>query len=778
MEDTSEKVKEGELNIEFDDIGLTSELERAMMKEYKDNMTQFDCSHFDVYGYINNLFPNDETLNNLDTVIEEFDKKIAEWDVLIKEKIKLQAYENEQIKEDLANRDIMTLVQKFESIKQRADESEDKVKTICSEIKSHDNAKKNIITSINALKNLIMLITAIEQLRKFCIDKEYRQAADLIIATEELCNYFKEYENIKEIIDLRQERDHLCHQLRIQLNEEFKMFDKGSPPEQLFKGCFAIDALGEQAVSDVRNWFCAFILESYSDAFRIEENNESAYFENTERRFAWLKRTLKDYSNRFESIFPDEWNLKPMLAYEFCKITKLHLDQILSSSMGSIDISVMIKILQKTLEFETYLHKRFLSKKGTFDERVYTEGDQVKFDVGDADQIKEKYNKNKGTISEKGFEFDKDVADQSKKKARIEGRTKISAHIYRFKGWISEWFEPYLQGYSETEENKITESLENAWQKDEIEEGEYPFYNSALLMFSEIKKATSRCTSFSNTKTFLDLHTSFKNVFRYYSKKLKQSVPALSLNTKTILKDEEELKIAYIINTCEYWNNILPALDEYIKNEIEDSYKDKVDLEQSQEVFRLLINQAIQWLINSQDAKISEQISAILKQNWANFKSVNDNLEWIKNVKKILKSMTKNLEPAMNSTYYSYFMNKLGPLIPKLFMETIYKIKKWNEESSQQFQLDLLELKSGLIDISKSSEKLSKTYVTLVNKSIGQIEARLKVIGVPKEQLWEVYNHLVNDQEKSIEDFDKLIKIRGFSKTEFDLSQIELNSAE
>lgn len=74
MEDTDLKVKEAELNIDFEEMGLSSELERAMMKEYKDKMSQFDSSHFDIYGYINNLFPTDETLNNLDNVIEEFDK--------------------------------------------------------------------------------------------------------------------------------------------------------------------------------------------------------------------------------------------------------------------------------------------------------------------------------------------------------------------------------------------------------------------------------------------------------------------------------------------------------------------------------------------------------------------------------------------------------------------------------------------------------------------------------------------------------------------------------
>jgi predicted secreted protein len=82
------------------------------------------------------------------------------------------------------------------------------------------------------------------------------------------------------------------------------------------------------------------------------------------------------------------------------------------------------------------------------------------------------------------------------------------------------------------------------------------------------------------------------------------------------------------------------------------------------------------------------------------------------------------------------------------------------------------------MDISKGSDKISKTFINLVNKSVNQAETRLKVLGVPKEQICEVYNHLVNDQDKSIEDFDKLVKIRGFNKTEFDLSQIQINNAD
>jgi len=52
------------------------------------------------------------------------------------------------------------------------------------------------------------------------------------------------------------------------------MFDKGSSPEQLYEGCFAIDALGEQAVNEVRQWFCSFTLQAYNEAFALKEENE------------------------------------------------------------------------------------------------------------------------------------------------------------------------------------------------------------------------------------------------------------------------------------------------------------------------------------------------------------------------------------------------------------------------------------------------------------------------------------------------------------------------
>lgn len=55
------------------------------------------------------------------------------------------------------------------------------------------------------------------------MNKQYREAAHLIEATDELCQYFRDYKDIQQILDLKRERDHLCNELRMQILEDFNM---------------------------------------------------------------------------------------------------------------------------------------------------------------------------------------------------------------------------------------------------------------------------------------------------------------------------------------------------------------------------------------------------------------------------------------------------------------------------------------------------------------------------------------------------------------------------
>ena len=141
---------------------------------------------------------------------------------------------------------------------------------------------------------------------------------------------------------------------------------------------------------------------------------------------------------------------------------------------------------------------------------------RVKIDAGSKNEIIEKY---KGNIME-------EAKEPHKVYERIRGKTKMSAHIYRFKGCISECFEPYLKSYSESEERKIIEAIEAFMQAaDKIETTDYLVFSSSLHLFKNIKGSLKRCLSFSTSKALFDLHVSFKNVFRHYCKLLKKHLP-------------------------------------------------------------------------------------------------------------------------------------------------------------------------------------------------------------------------------------------------------------
>lgn len=74
----------------------------------------------------------------------------------------------------------------------------------------------------------------------------------------------------------------------------------------------------------------------------------------------------------------------------------------------------------------------------------------MKIEGGSATEIKEKYK-----------DLMQDDSKNKKVYEKIKGKTVMSAHIYRFKGCISECFEPYLKSYSESEERKIIEAIES-----------------------------------------------------------------------------------------------------------------------------------------------------------------------------------------------------------------------------------------------------------------------------------------------------------------------------
>jgi hypothetical protein len=68
---------------------------------------------------------------------------------------------------------------------------------------------------------------------------------------------------------------------------------------------------------------------------------------------------LKEYEEKYVEIFPEDWFMEQMIAQEFCRQTKLHIDEILSVQHFKIDVSKLIEVLQATIEFEDDIQSKF-----------------------------------------------------------------------------------------------------------------------------------------------------------------------------------------------------------------------------------------------------------------------------------------------------------------------------------------------------------------------------------------------------------------------------------
>lgn len=95
----------------------------------------------------------------MDEKINNFDEEILKLDLEIKECIREQAYASESAREELKtiNEESALLIDRIQSVKEKAEISEDMVKSICAEIRNLDLAKKNITFSITSLKRVVML---------------------------------------------------------------------------------------------------------------------------------------------------------------------------------------------------------------------------------------------------------------------------------------------------------------------------------------------------------------------------------------------------------------------------------------------------------------------------------------------------------------------------------------------------------------------------------------------------------------------------------------------
>lgn len=119
-----------------------------------------DKSDFNLVSYINGLFPNEQSLANIDDVLNGMKSKINHLDDEIRTVVRRQNITEAEGKEALVNATdvIMQLTNRIKTIKEKARNSQKMVDEITCDIKQLDNAKRNLTSSIVMLNNLHILV--------------------------------------------------------------------------------------------------------------------------------------------------------------------------------------------------------------------------------------------------------------------------------------------------------------------------------------------------------------------------------------------------------------------------------------------------------------------------------------------------------------------------------------------------------------------------------------------------------------------------------------------
>jgi len=71
---------------------------------------------------------------------------------------------------------------------------------------------------------------------------------------------------------------------------------------------------------DILRWLTTLQLAEYQHLF--QENQDTAWLDKVDKRYAWLKKHLLEFEERLGNMFPDNWEVSERITVEFCNITR------------------------------------------------------------------------------------------------------------------------------------------------------------------------------------------------------------------------------------------------------------------------------------------------------------------------------------------------------------------------------------------------------------------------------------------------------------------------
>uniref|UniRef100_A0A8C9YRF4 Vacuolar protein sorting-associated protein 53 homolog n=1 Tax=Sander lucioperca TaxID=283035 RepID=A0A8C9YRF4_SANLU len=693
-----------------------------------------DRADFNAVEYINTLFPTEQALEEAQIAIQQ-------------------------------------LFGKIKDIKDKAEKSEQMVKEITRDIKQLDHGKRHLTTSITTLNHLHMLAGGVDSLEAMTRKRQYGEVANLLQGVVNVLEHFHKYMGIPQIRQLSERvkaaQSELGTQILADFEESFPAQGSkrpGGPSNVLRDACLVANVLDPRIKQEIIKKFIRQHLSEYLVLF--QENQDVAWLDKIDRRYAWIKRQLVDYEEKYLRMFPEEWCMTERIAVEFCHITRVELAKVMRTRAKEIEVKLLLFAIQRTTNFEGLLAKRFTGCTLTD-----TPGKRPESPL------------------ETTNPFLEDEAGEDPRKPKAPDNP--------FHGIVSKCFEPHLYVYIESQDKNLGELIDRfvadfraqGPPKAGTEEGGAVLPSCADL-FVYYKKCMVQCSQLSTGEPMIALTTIFQKFLREYAWKIlsgnlpKSSSNSGGLTISSLLKEKEcseaakftmdELcLICSILSTAEYCLATTQQLEEKLKEKVDKLLMERINLTGEMDTFSTVISNSIQLLVQDLDAACDPALTAMSKMPWQSVEHVGDQSPYVTSIIMHIKQNVPIIRDNLASTrkYFTQFCIKFtNSFIPK-FINHLFRCKPISMVGAEQLLLDTHSLKTVLLDLpsigSQVLRKAPASYTKIVVKGMTRAEMILKVVMAPHEPpVVFVDNYIKLLADGNPETFQKILDMKGLKRSE------------
>uniref|UniRef100_A0A8I5TKQ7 Vacuolar protein sorting-associated protein 53 homolog n=1 Tax=Pongo abelii TaxID=9601 RepID=A0A8I5TKQ7_PONAB len=745
-----------------------------------------DRADFNAVEYINTLFPTEQSLANIDEVVNKIRLKIRRLDDNIRTVVRGQTNVGQDGRQALeeAQKAIQQLFGKIKDIKDKAEKSEQMVKEITRDIKQLDHAKRHLTTSITTLNHLHMLAGGVDSLEAMTRRRQYGEVANLLQGVMNVLEHFHKYMGIPQIRQLSERvkaaQTELGQQILADFEEAFPSQGTkrpGGPSNVLRDACLVANILDPRIKQEIIKKFIKQHLSEYLVLF--QENQDVAWLDKIDRRYAWIKRQLVDYEEKYGRMFPREWCMAERIAVEFCHVTRTELAKIMRTRAKEIEVKLLLFAIQRTTNFEGFLAKRFSGC-------TLTDGTLKKLESPPPST--NPFLEDEPTPEMEELATEKGDLDQPKKPKAPDNP---------FHGIVSKCFEPHLYVYIESQDKNLGELIDRfvadfkaqGPPKPNTDEGGAVLPSCADL-FVYYKKCMVQCSQLSTGEPMIALTTIFQKYLREYAWKIlsgnlpKTTTSSGGLTISSLLKEKEGSEVAKftleelclicsILSTAEYCLATTQQLEEKLKEKVDVSLIERINLTGEMDTFSTVISSSIQLLVQDLDAACDPALTAMSKMQWQNVEHVGDQSPYVTSVILHIKQNVPIIRDNLASTrkYFTQFCIKFAnSFIPK-FITHLFKCKPISMVGAEQLLLDTHSLKMVLLDLpsigSQVVRKAPASYTKIVVKGMTRAEMILKVVMAPHEPLVVfVDNYIKLLTDCNTETFQKILDMKGLKRSE------------